>query len=60
MAIYQRYKVASKAPGVGKKTAERIVLELRDKVEISAIEDITEDIELVDDEQYKLTSLDIV
>lgn len=59
MAIYSKdIKLLCKAPGVGKKTAERIVLELRDKVEISNIEDITEDIEPVDDEAVQaLTSL---
>lgn len=37
-------KSISKASGVGKKTAERIVLELKDKVDKSAIEDVEGDL----------------
>lgn len=58
-AIYSNdLTILCKAPGVGKKTAERMVLELKDKIEISSIEDVTEIFERSDDEAVQaLTSL---
>lgn len=59
MAIYSKdIKLLCKAPGVGKKTAERLVLELRDKVEVTNIEEVTDIFEPADDEAVQaLTSL---
>ena len=50
MAILNKdIKMLTKAPGVGKKTAERIILELRDKVENLDIEVPVEEIRLFDE-----------
>ena len=58
-AIYtNNIEILCKSPGVGKKTAERMVLELKDKVDISSIDDIGNVIDLADDEALEaLTSL---
>lgn len=58
-AIYSNdLTILCKAPGVGKKTAERMVLELKDKIDISNIDDLAEIFEPVDNEAVQaLTSL---
>lgn len=58
-AIYTKnLEVLCKSPGIGKKTAERMVLELKDRIDISNIEDITDTVEMTDDEAVQaLTSL---
>ena len=37
--------VLTKLPGIGKKTAERLVLELKDKIAVSSVENVESDIE---------------
>lgn len=50
-AIYtNEIQLLCKAPGIGKKTAERMILELKDKVEISNDADVFERADPADDE----------
>ncbi|ENK1243057.1 Holliday junction branch migration protein RuvA [Clostridium sporogenes] len=50
-------KTITRAPGIGKKTAQRIILELKDKVEIEVLEDNQEITDKVTDDKKVLEAV---